>query len=284
MDFKETNFYTQDENLILFMKEALHWDNYNFCSLNKVPDPDAENIFIVKNIPEKIYEYAKYILITDTPETLSLKEIELLYDIWPEKLTPPLMKFFFGRLHSQLQAEIQKSATEYIYQKRLLEMAHQDYLTGLKTRWYLQDYVQKNDDKEIITCIYFDLDNFKELNDTFGHQAGDKALASVAEIMRDSFPDGCTARMGGDEFMVVLVGERKVKDTETRVNFFMKNLSDYCKRTETMKNLSVSAGISQRANKKKTFDTLIHESDTALYAAKKAGKNCCIVYQDSLSG
>ena len=169
------------------------------------------------------------------------------------------------------------------YQKRILEMAQQDYLTGLATRWYLQEYVENNKDEENITCIYFDLDNFKLVNDTYGHQAGDRALAATAEMMQREFTDGFIARMGGDEFMVVLTGLRSASEVENKVNIFMKNLLSYYSGVKFMKALSVSAGISQRTNGlEKSMDTLIHESDIALYEAKKSGKACCKVYMPSM--
>ena len=169
------------------------------------------------------------------------------------------------------------------YQKRILEMAQQDYLTGLATRWYLQEYVENNKNEENITCIYFDLDNFKLVNDTYGHQAGDRALAATAEMMQREFTDGFVARMGGDEFMVVLTGLKLASEVEDKVNTFMKNLLDYYKGVKFMQALSVSAGISQRTNGlEKSIDTLIHESDTALYEAKKSGRACCKVYTPAM--
>ncbi|MDY6399333.1 MAG: GGDEF domain-containing protein [Synergistales bacterium] len=176
-------------------------------------------------------------------------------------------------------SKILDASAEREHQKRLVEMAHQDYLTGLATRWYLQEYVQNIQHEENLTCIYFDLDNFKYVNDTYGHQAGDRALAATAEMMQREFSDGLAARMGGDEFMVVLPGLRTLDEVEAKVNTFIKNLSDYYKTMPTMKKLSVSAGISQKlSGSEKSIDVLIHESDTALYAAKKSGKNCCRIY------
>ena len=100
--------------------------------------------------------------------------------------------------------------------------------------------------------------------------------------MLKDFADGFVARMGGDEFMVVLSGERSVEEVEAKVIAFMYELSDYYSNIPTMKNLSVSAGIAQKLNgEDKTIDTLINESDTALYDAKKAGKNCCKIYKNS---
>lgn len=169
------------------------------------------------------------------------------------------------------------------YQKRILEMARQDYLTGLATRWYLQDFIEKNRHERNITCVYFDLDNFKNVNDQFGHQAGDRALAATAEMMQNEFPDGFAARMGGDEFMLVFLGKRDIMSTAKRVTDFMDKLLQYYAVTRTMKMLSVSAGISQSVpDTGKTIDQIIHEADRALYEAKKAGKSMCKVYQPSM--
>ncbi|MBQ7221424.1 MAG: GGDEF domain-containing protein [Synergistaceae bacterium] len=169
------------------------------------------------------------------------------------------------------------------YQKRILEMARQDYLTGLATRWYLQDFIERNRHERNITCVYFDLDNFKKINDEFGHQAGDRALAATAEMMQNEFPDGFAARMGGDEFMLVLLGKRDIISTANRVTDFMSRLLKYYATTRTMKALSVSAGISQSVpDVEKTIDQIIHEADRALYEAKKSGKSMCKVYQQSM--
>ena len=177
----------------------------------------------------------------------------------------------------------QPDLSEIEYQKRILEMARQDYLTGLATRWYLQEYIQNNKDEQNITCIYFDLDNFKFVNDTYGHRAGDRALAATAEMIQREFTDGFAARMGGDEFMVVLTGFRSVDEVQDKVNNFMEKLLEYYAQTRTMKTLSISAGVSQKLqNQDKTIDRIIHESDIALYEAKKNGRACCKIYQPSM--
>jgi len=276
LTLNEINIYTQNRQIISFVKNFLRAGKCNIFSPDQKPDPNAHNIYIISKIPVEIYKNAKYIVLTDVPATLDFTKIDSLYDIWPETLTLPLLKFFLGRLIEQIQSEIQKAHTE----NALIEMAHQDFLTGLATRWYLHEYFQNNEDEENLTCIYFDLDNFKEVNDTYGHQTGDRVLASTAEIMQRDFSDGFVARMGGDEFMVVLAGKRSVEEVESRVNDFMSKLAVYYQNVPTMKNLSVSAGIAQRLNgEDKSIDTLINESDTALYDAKKAGKNCCKIYQ-----
>ncbi|MBR1671962.1 MAG: diguanylate cyclase [Fretibacterium sp.] len=166
------------------------------------------------------------------------------------------------------------------YEQQILEMARQDCLTGLATRWYLQDYIEQNKEEKHITCVYFDLDHFKELNDTYGHQAGDEALVVTAELMQQEFSDGFIARMGGDEFMAVLLGKRGIGNIEARVNAFLTRLMDYYWEARTMRRLTISAGIAQTdPASAKSIDRLIHESDRALYCAKRAGRACCRVYE-----
>ena len=277
MNLNGINIYTENEEVISFMRDYLRSDGCNFHSPNEIPADDSQhNVFIISEIPSEIHKNAKYILLTDNPWALDSNQVEIFYDIWPLILTQPLLKFFVGRLINQIKGEIQKEHTEHA----LIEIAHHDYLTGLATRWYLHEYFHNNEDEENLTCIYFDLDNFKEVNDTYGHQTGDRVLASTAEIMQRAFSDGFAARMGGDEFMVVLTGERTALEVEARVMALMDKLAVYYSNIPTMKNLSVSAGIAQRLNgENKSIDTLINESDTALYDAKKAGKNCCKIYQ-----
>ena len=272
------NIYTENGEIISFMRSFLRSDGCNFFSPDETPDAGSgtHNIFIISEVPNKIHENAKYILLTNEPWALTFSQVKIFYDIWPLTLTQPLLKFFIGRLIDQIRSEVQQAHTEHA----LIEIAHHDYLTGLATRWYLHEYFHNNEDEENLTCIYFDLDNFKEVNDTYGHQTGDRVLASTAEIMQRDFSDGFAARMGGDEFMVVLTGERTALEVEARVMALMDKLAVYYSNIPTMKNLSVSAGIAQRLNgEDKSIDTLINESDTALYDAKKAGKNCCRIYQ-----
>lgn len=276
MNSTNINIYTRNKQIISFVNNFLRVGKCNIFSPDREPEPNAKNIYILSKFPANFYDGAKYIVMTDVPASLDFTKLNFLYDIWPETLTMPLLKFFLGRLIEQVNGEIQKANTE----NALIEMAHQDFLTGLATRWYLHEYFQNNEDEKNLTCIYFDLDNFKEVNDTYGHQTGDRVLAATAEIMQKEFSDGFVARMGGDEFMVVLSGKRKIAKVEAQVNEFMTKLAAYYSNIPTMKNLSVSAGIAQKLNgENKSIDTLINESDTALYDAKKAGKNCCKIYK-----
>ena len=243
----------------------------------------AVNVFVTKKLPGRTLDGAKYILCSKSHTELTADELNMLYDLWPEPLTPSLLKFYYRKLLERIQSEQLNTSEEIEHQKRIIEMARQDYLTGLATRWYLQEYIRKNQAEQNVTCIYLDLDNFKKVNDTYGHQAGDRALAATAEMMQQKFSDGFCARMGGDEFMIVLLGLREASDVERKVSAFMAGLMEYYAGTKTMQALSVSAGIAQKTHgDSKTIDRLIHESDMALYEAKKSGRACCKIYTASM--
>lgn len=243
----------------------------------------SQNIFILKALPQRTISGARYVLCGKNHASLNASSLSVLYDLWPEPLTPSLLRFYFTKLLERVRSEQLNTSEEREHQKRIIEMARQDYLTGLATRWYLQDYISRNEAESNVTCIYFDLDNFKKVNDTYGHQAGDRALAATAEMMQREFTDGFCARMGGDEFMIVLLGLRDLPDVERKVSAFMAGLLEYYAGTRTMKALSVSAGISQKTHGDgKSIDRLIHESDIALYKAKKSGRACCKIYSPSM--
>ena len=151
MNLTEINIYTHNKKIISFIEDFLRVDKCTFFSPDEPPEKNANNVYIITEVemPDKFYENAKYILMTDDPAALNSKQLEFIYDIWPETLTIPLLKFFLGKLIADIQSEIQKEHTENV----LLEMAHQDYLTGLATRWYLHEYFQNNEDEENLTAF-----------------------------------------------------------------------------------------------------------------------------------
>lgn len=158
--------------------------------------------------------------------------------------------------------------------------ANVDFLTGLANRRNLMSYLENNYMRDDVTLVMLDLDNFKHVNDTYGHEAGDKALVKTAEIMRDCFRDDFISRMGGDEFMVVISG----KDTEQIKRETEKLLSDmgneYMVREE-FNGITVSAGIVTTADipkEKRNISYLVKTADRMLYKAKNNGKNCYFVY------
>ena len=160
-----------------------------------------------------------------------------------------------------------------------MQQAQTDELTGLANRRYFYYSMQKMN-TDSLAVIYLDLDCFKQLNDEYGHQAGDAALAGFATLLQASFADGIIARMGGDEFVVALQGEYTKEDMCQRLDGFMEKMRAFFDMNHEFKNLSVSIGVLLEKNNDGQVDVLLHKSDEAMYRAKKSGKNRYCFYED----
>lgn len=160
-------------------------------------------------------------------------------------------------------------------------MAQTDSLTGLANRRYFESYMKDREIKQK-TFVYFDLDHFKQVNDTHGHEMGDHVLVQVAERMRQAFEDGFLVRLGGDEFLAVFLEEIPQDVIEKRVGDFIESLQTFFEHTDKMEVLSTSAGIAI-GDGNSSLNELLRQSDFALYAAKRGGRACCRVYDSSMT-
>jgi diguanylate cyclase (GGDEF)-like protein len=157
------------------------------------------------------------------------------------------------------------------------EAAIKDYLTGLYNRRYFFNVAEKlfeNAKRKNLNILIgmIDIDNFKAINDTYGHDAGDQVIQHIAQIMQNSFrASDIVARFGGEEFVVLSVNMAPEKH---HIHF-----EDLRKAVETTSiktrsgeiNVTVSIGVSTRIAA--SLDEMINESDKQLYNAKKAGRN-----------
>lgn len=174
-------------------------------------------------------------------------------------------------------------------QKRLEEAkveASLDGLTGIANRRNFDFTIQRwviahEKNEEPFTIALFDLDNFKEINDSFGHQVGDQVLISAAmEIARSIRSSDFLARYGGEEF-VVLSSRTKLAESQKRFAAllqYIENLQFECKSAEKgdlAVTLTASCGVAEYALGESASD-LIKRADEALYEAKRAGKNQAI--------
>lgn len=162
-------------------------------------------------------------------------------------------------------------------EERAITAAHTDYLTGLYNRRYFYEYLDEHRGEEPVTLISFDLDDFKYVNDRFGHAVGDTALTCVAEALRQAFPDGFAVRWGGDEFVVALLGTCALDETERAVNAVLDELRRRSEASGEAWTLSASAGIARADDPALPIDELIKRSDDALYRAKRREPARCVV-------
>ena len=123
--------------------------------------------------------------------------------------------------------------------------------------------------------IMVDIDNFKGINDTYGHGYGDKVLEMVAQLLRDNFRStDLVCRMGGDEFLVFVVAVPEDNWIETKAANLLMRLADAPAPDGRDAVISISMGIVLSPRYGTEFDELYRKADHALYNAKRAGKNC----------
>jgi diguanylate cyclase (GGDEF)-like protein/PAS domain S-box-containing protein len=164
-------------------------------------------------------------------------------------------------------------------QAKIEYLAHHDPLTNLPNRTLLHDrfdqamaHAERNN--TLVALTFLDLDRFKHINDTLGHDVGDRLLQGVAERLRQCIREVDTVcRQGGDEFIIILTD---LPDIETVTQVAMKIL-DTLQQVFVIEDLTVSTsfsiGISLFPNDGMTFLGLLNKADTAMYAAKNEGRN-----------
>lgn len=164
-----------------------------------------------------------------------------------------------------------------------------DPLTGLLTRNGFKDEVlpffldleysrehpdqRRSQNFKTLSLLFIDIDNFKSVNDTEGHDKGDKVLKRVAnEIEKNVRGSDFVGRWGGEEIVVALLGasEGEAKDISEKIRGSVEK--------ETGQTISI--GICELADDIHTFDELVKRADTAMYRAKNKGKNCVIMYSE----
>lgn len=173
-------------------------------------------------------------------------------------------------------------------QKELQHLAFYDPLTELPNRRFMQEMLSmtiakayRNDEK--IAVLMLDIDNFKKVNDTLGHNAGDELLQIQAARIREAVRDEDTvARMGGDEFTIVLHAANSMTEVTAATNRLLQAISE----PVILQNRSVivngSIGVALFPDDGTDVQNLARHADMALYEAKKAGRNRVHFYSESL--
>jgi diguanylate cyclase (GGDEF)-like protein len=188
---------------------------------------------------------------------------------------------FFSKLIDGVSDEVSSVASLY-------HQATHDALTGLANRNLLDQVFSKHlsnidTHNKKIALLFLDIDHFKLVNDTLGHDVGDQLLISVSEklnsILRE---DDLAVRLGGDEFIVMLVGV-SAEDIKVVIDRIYKSLSlaEFIKDHELY--VTASMGVSVYPEDGHDISTLLKNADIALYHAKETGRNHCQFYSTELS-
>ena len=192
-----------------------------------------------------------------------------------------------GRLVS-VYAQFRDITERYENAKRINYMAYHDDLTGLPNRRFFREILnheleKAKKNKSMLALFMLDLDRFKIINDTLGHENGDLLLVTVAQRLKKNLQNGTKIfRMGGDEFTIILPDVTQKSNVES----FALALIDVFQVPFTLKgyefNISASIGISFYPDHGQDIDTLLSKADTAMYRAKDQGKNNYMVYHSNM--
>lgn len=170
------------------------------------------------------------------------------------------------------------------HEKQLEHIAHFDALTGIPNRLLLADRLQQalahsKREQSILAVCYLDLDGFKFVNDTMGHEAGDKVLIEVTKRIKESIRgDDTVARLGGDEFAVLLLGLHAPEECSASLNRLLEAISEPIEIKNKLFEVSASIGVAIYPDDDHDADTLLRHADQAMYTAKQSGKNRYYLY------
>lgn len=177
------------------------------------------------------------------------------------------LNFFFSLLRHKIFYETNALRTENSI----------DPLTGLYNRKYFEHFFRfHHREDELSALIHIDLDNFKTVNDTLGHQEGDRLLINVAKILQDNFQNSdCIARVGGDEFMVFMPALSDIRHTYEKIHNLLGRFPLLVEKNDETEPVPVSLSIGvvfSQKNVSYSYSQLYEKADNAMYQAKKSGK------------
>ena len=166
-------------------------------------------------------------------------------------------------------------------------MAYYDTLTELPNRYHLREQVEALIERtgmgEGFAFCFTDMDNFKFINDTFGHSTGDAVLKAISErISAGVPPEAIVSRMGGDEFAVILPDVRSQQQAQEIGERMIEAFDAPLAALDMHFHMGISIGIALYPADGKDFDALLRSADTAMYNAKNGGKNRCRLFSPEM--
>jgi len=159
------------------------------------------------------------------------------------------------------------------------QMSRIDALSGLLNRRAFLDAIESEASET--SLVLFDVDRFKAVNDTYGHEAGDRVIVAVAKVLSDTIPkSNVVARIGGEEFAVLLIGRTRVERLSMVEHVRQSLQNQPILLDEATINVTVSAGVAERSDYQ-SYSQLFGAADRALYIAKAFGRNRAVHDRDA---
>jgi diguanylate cyclase (GGDEF)-like protein len=189
-----------------------------------------------------------------------------------------------------IQKDLEKSLRILDEQRQQLEyQANHDALTGLPNRILFMDRLENSIRlaqryKKQVAVLFVDLDNFKEINDSFGHDIGDEILVEVSHRLKSKMRKSDTlSRLGGDEFCIILNDINNSDDVSNVILNAMNSMKESFNIKGHSVYVGMSIGVSMYPNDGDTSATLLKNADAAMYKAKHDGRNTYCFYDEEMT-
>ena len=181
-----------------------------------------------------------------------------------------------------------------LYLEGIEKLAYRDHLTGLANRWSFENWATGKlseipKDGRITALVFLDIDNFKHINDSYGHEMGDKILKNFAHRIKNNVrtrdrkthkADFSIARYAGDEFVLLLYDVKSLKDLDNILHRICHLFDSKYKDKQLLSNVTISVGAALYPQDADNLSELTRCADKAMYAAKHNGKNQYCYYQN----
>lgn len=229
---------------------------------------------------QQVGETTGWTLVVEAPED------DFLQDVRTSRRRYAIIATAVGVLSTMLFVSAAVWITKHI--ERLRRLARTDQLTGTlnraTVRQELDKLLKRTDDRTHLAAMILDLDDFKIINDQFGHEAGDAVLTTLANrLLEAAGPDALLGRLGGDEFLVVVQEGSDTPNVEAQLERVIRDLGDPIAAGGFELDVNLSAGYSVvLPSDQKTSGEVLTEADTALYDAKQVFSTKLLPFDESM--
>ena len=273
----ESDVFEMSENLFeLCGIEPIHFDGtlQSFIALIAEEDRTRVHDRLISAKNEKILDSLDYRIIGAGQEPITVQQD---------------LEFIASTHGGQLLGTVQDVSRQRESEDQIRKMAYYDALTGLASRSHLTQHLEDiikvaRRLKKQFTVLFLDLDGFKDVNDTMGHDVGDFMLVSVARRLQDIIRDiDFVARLGGDEFCILLDEQQDDLDAAEVATRCLRVISQPIDIGSQVWRPNVSIGLARFPDDGDTSGLLLKAADSAMYAAKQAGKHRYAFYRPEMT-
>lgn len=275
--FIESILDAQDEIIFVHQNKKINYANKSFLDFFEF---DSLEAFLTKNdcvcsyfLPDELAFFPNGDLSDWFMEIMSVESEKRIVAIKRKNTLHYLRVSVIQSDTSFFKVTLSDITKNFLQQKKLESKAYHDSLTGVFNRQYFYDFVLEDPrySGHNIGMMMVDIDHFKKVNDTYGHDVGDQVLKQTASILESSIRShDILIRWGGEEFLIIF----HIDDAQT-LKIIGKNLCSSVATTpyQQIDHLSVSLGSAFRSHQNETIESMITRADRALYRAKTEGRN-----------